>query len=82
MEQERHATLPWFQSFIQTRYPPIIYGPYNFIVNHLDERSSVLISKDFTISDFTIPSDFELIIDDGVTIGVDLKISNCQGEDY
>ena len=48
----------------------------------LDERSSVLISKDFTISDFTIPSDFELIIDDGVTIGVDLKISNCQGEDY
>jgi len=48
-----------------------------------DERSSVLISKDFTISDFTIPSDFELIIDDGVTIGVDLKISNCQDEsDY
>ena len=94
MEQKCHTTMPRFKSFIQTRYHCLQWKTFKFkisktyisyivwIIQFLDERSSVLISKDFTISDFTIPSDFELIIDDGVTIGTDLKISNCQGEDY
>ena len=46
-----------------------------------DLTTSILINIDFTISDLTLPSNVELIIDDLVTIGTSLDISNCQDED-
>ena len=42
-----------------------------------DEASSVLVNLDFTVSDLTIPSNFEFILDDAVTIGTDHDISGC-----
>ena len=42
-----------------------------------DQTSSILIDIDFTISDFTMNSDLELILDESVTIGTDHDISGC-----
>ena len=42
-----------------------------------DEVSSILIDIDFTLSDLTMPSNFEMILDESVTIGTDHDISGC-----
>ena len=42
-----------------------------------DQISSILIDIDFTLSDLTMPSNFEMILDESVTIGTDHDISGC-----
>lgn len=43
-----------------------------------DDPTSILVTLDFTVSDLTLPKNSELILDEGVLIGTDYSISECQ----